>query len=177
MLLSNDVCVGTSSNAIEEEQKGRQRRGRLQDAMNKYRRAKEGDAHAKIPCTSNEDDSTRTEKLIAMDRSSLLSEGALVVHSPHHGAGKTLLVKTIAQRNLQCDSIHVIRPGALLAKYGVNTDSALETMLHSICMSAACRGQSICIILDHLDAMVPPKFSGRHGAGDATVPVLNAVGK
>jgi hypothetical protein len=174
MLLSNDVCIGSSFNSIQEQQKGRQRRGRLQDAMNHYRRAKQGDATATIPCTSKQGDSAF---LALADKRSLLSEGGLVVHSPHHGAGKTLLVKTIALRNLKCDSVHVIRPGAMLAKYGVNTDSGLETLLHSICMSAACRGQSICIILDHLDAMMPPKFSGRHGAGDAAVPILNATGK
>jgi hypothetical protein len=108
---------------------------------------------------------------------SFLREGALIVHSPNHGAGKTLLVQAIAQDKLKYKAIHVVQPGALLAQYGVHADAALESLLHSFVMSAACRQESICIILDHLDTMLPPKMSGRTSRGDAAVPVLNAIGE
>jgi hypothetical protein len=102
-------------------------------------------------------------------------DGSLTVHSPHHGAGKTVLVKTIAQE--LGAAVHVIHPGPLLSKYGIHADAALESNLHSIAMSAAVRNVPLCIILDHFDAMLPPSFSGRTAAGDAALPVLNAIGE
>jgi hypothetical protein len=101
-------------------------------------------------------------------------DGSLMVHSPHHGAGKTVLVKTIAQQ--LGAAVHVFHPGPLLSKYGIHADAALESNLHSIIMSAAVRNVPLCIILDHVDAMLPPSFSGRTAAGDAALPVLNAIG-
>jgi len=100
---------------------------------------------------------------------------SLIVHSPNHADGKTLLVQAIAKRRLKCSSIHMIRPSALLAKYGIRADAALESQLHAILMSAACRQQSICIILDQIDTMMPPRLSGRSSSGDSALPVLNAV--
>jgi SpoVK/Ycf46/Vps4 family AAA+-type ATPase len=99
------------------------------------------------------------------------------VHSPNRGAGKTLLVRAIAQERLRCDAIHVVEPTVLLSQYGIHADAALESLLHSIVMSAACQQESICIILDHLDAMLPSLSSSRANAGDAAMPVLKAMGK
>eukprot|EP00532_Pseudo-nitzschia_australis_P005912 CAMPEP_0168163188 /NCGR_PEP_ID=MMETSP0139_2-20121125/237_1 /TAXON_ID=44445 /ORGANISM="Pseudo-nitzschia australis, Strain 10249 10 AB" /LENGTH=850 /DNA_ID=CAMNT_0008080055 /DNA_START=62 /DNA_END=2614 /DNA_ORIENTATION=+ len=99
---------------------------------------------------------------------------SLIVHSPNHADGKTLLVQALAKR-LGCPSVHVIRPGALLAKYGIRADAALESQIHSILMSAACRDQKVCIILDQLDTMLPSRLSGRSSAGDAALPVFNAI--
>lgn len=103
----------------------------------------------------------------------------LLVHSPHHGDGKTKLVQAIAH-TIGCSRIHIIRPGPLLAKYGIHADMALESLLHGILVSAAVRSldSPICIILDHIDAMMPPLLSGKSGgSGDAAVPIFNAIGK
>jgi proteasome regulatory subunit len=102
---------------------------------------------------------------------------SLLVHSPNHADGKTVLVQAIAKNHLGCSLIHVIRPGVLLAKYGSQADAALETQLHAILTSAACRNERICIILDHIDMMMPPQLSGRSAGsgGDATLPVLTSM--
>ena len=42
-------------------------------------------------------------------------------------------------------------------------------------MSAACRDKKVCIILDQMDMMLPPRLSGRSSAGDAALPVLTAM--
>ncbi len=99
---------------------------------------------------------------------------SLIVHSPNHGDGKTLLVQALAKR-LECSSIYLIRPSALLAKYGTRADSALESQLHAILISAACRNEKVCIILDQLDMALPARLSGRSNAGDAATPVFNSI--
>lgn len=96
---------------------------------------------------------------------------SLIVHSPRHADGKTLLVRALAKKRLGM-VVHCIRPGALLAKYGVRADAALESQIHGILVSAACRKQTVCLLLDPLDAMV---LSRRSSAGDAAGPVLNAM--
>ena len=74
--------------------------------------------------------------------------GALTVHSPQHGAGKTLLVQSIA-KELAC-RVHIIEAAPLLAKYGIHADAALETLVHAIVMSSAVQGQRrvLCILFD-----------------------------
>jgi SpoVK/Ycf46/Vps4 family AAA+-type ATPase len=104
----------------------------------------------------------------------LQSWPSLIVHSPNHADGKTLLVHALAKR-LGCSSIYLIRPGALLAKYSIRADSALESQLHAILVSAACRNQKVCIILDQLDMMLPARLSGRTSSGDAAIPTFNAI--
>ena len=99
---------------------------------------------------------------------------SLIVHSPNHGDGKTLLVQAIA-KSLGCSAIHLVRPGALIAKYGIHADSALESQLHAVLVSAACRNQKVCVILDQLDMMLPARLSGRTSSGDAAIPILNAI--
>jgi len=105
---------------------------------------------------------------------SLRNWPSLIVHSPNHADGKTLVVQAIAKR-LGCSLIHVIRPGALIAKYGIQADAALESQVHSILISAACRDHKACIILDQLDTMLPSRLSGRSSSGDAALPVFNAI--
>jgi ATP-dependent 26S proteasome regulatory subunit len=92
-------------------------------------------------------------------------EGALTVHSANHGAGKTILVRSIAEE-LGC-SVHVIEAAPLLAKYGTYADAALETLVHSVIVSAAVKGERLCILLDHLSA-----FGPMSKIGDASLPIL-----
>ncbi len=99
---------------------------------------------------------------------------SLIVHSPNHADGKTLLVHAIAKR-LGCSFVHLIRPGALLAKYSVQADAALESQLHAMLVSAACRKQKVCIILDQLDSLLPARVSGRANSGDSAVPIFNSI--
>lgn len=101
-------------------------------------------------------------------------EPSLIIHSPNHADGKTLLAQAIAKK-VGCSLIHIIRSGPLLAKYGVYADAALESMLHSWITTAAVRGKKICIIVDHLDTFMPSRLSGKSSAGDATAPVLNSI--
>jgi hypothetical protein len=164
VLMAQPIAIGTSADALVLQRKRLHRSRAIQRALDSYRSngtptAPETHLDASVPSVP-----------------SSLQEGALIVYSPNHGAGKTLLVQAVAQIYLKCKTIHVIQPGALLAQYGIHADAALESLLHAIVMSAACRQESICIILDHLDSMLPPKMSGRTSAGDAAVPVLNAIG-
>lgn len=117
----------------------------------------------------------KTSTLPRNNKAGLQLWPSLIVHSPNHGDGKTLLVQAIVKKRLGCSSIHVVRPGALLAKYGIRADAALESQLHAIIVSTACRNQSICIILDQLDTMMPPRLSGRSSSGDSALPVLNSM--
>ena len=174
LLLAQSVSIGTTADALLLKRKRQSRGEVIRGALNSYRRAKHPESE--IPFTA-----PFTESCLSNKKSStvplLLQEGALIVHSPDHGSGKTLLVRAIAQQRLNCDTVHTVQPGALFAKYGAHADAALESLLHAIVVSAACRQQSVCIILDHMDAMLPPNLSGRTCSGDAAVPVLNAIGE
>lgn len=99
------------------------------------------------------------------------AQGALIIHSPDRGAGKTCLVETILRKKLQCRRIHLIRPGPLLAKYGAYADSALSVIVHQAALAAAFRREPVALILDHLDAFLP----NRGDIADASLPVLNGM--
>ena len=163
LLLSRPVTIGTTADAFAWKRKRQIRSQALQNNS--------------VPqsgitnVTAFETTSTDENFLLQ----SLLREGSLIIHSPHHGAGKTLLAKAVAEE--LGASVHIIYPGPLLSKYGVHADTALESNLHSAVMSAAVRNEPICIILDNLDAMLPPKLSARTAAGDAALPVLNSIGE
>lgn len=89
----------------------------------------------------------------------------IIVHSPDHGDGKTTLVTTLL-RQLGCSDVHLIRPGPLLAKFGVMADAALATIVHEVASSAAFRQRKVAIVIDHLDV-----FWGT--ATDAAAPALS----
>lgn len=166
MLLSHPVLVGTTADALLLHHRRQQRTQKMQSTLKDYL----CESTSPIQQLSENNTVNKTERPPSMFR-----EGALIIHSPDHGAGKTLLVQAIARRHAKCGALYMIRPGALLAKYGTRADAALETILHEILVRAAFRQESVCVVLDHLDAMMPPVFSGKGSAGDAAVPVLNAV--
>jgi ATP-dependent 26S proteasome regulatory subunit len=149
ILLSAPLAIGTTRDALVKSKRHYERRMRLKSAL---RRDNIDSIAAKNNSTSN--------------LPSLLRDVFIIVHSPNHGSGKTLVVQTIAYQH--CHVVHVVRPGALLAKYGTQADAALEAVLHEVLLSAAIRKQSICIILDQFNAMMPP-------CGDAASPVVNGI--
>lgn len=172
MLLAQPVAIGTTVDALISRHKFQSRKRAISGALDSYFRFKHstaGDSYP-VPPPSNHDGTVNNIP-------TFLQEGALIVHSPHHGAGKTLLVQAIAQERLKCQAIHTIQPTSLLAQYGIHADAALESLLHAIVVRAACKQQSVCIILDHLNAMVPPLYVSRASAGDAAMPVLKAIGE
>ena len=177
--LAEPVHIGTTGDAFSLKHKHQRQRQAMAKSLQNYCAKQLPKTQRQSPSRISPPNNTplqgRQQQL-----PTIMRDGALLVHSPNHGSGKTELVKMIAQRRLQCNSVHVVQPGPLLAKYGSHADTALECMLHAITMSAAAKGTdcgSICIILDHLDAMMPPKLSGKLATGDAAAPVLNAVGK
>ena len=176
LLLAQPVSIGTTTDAFVAMRKRQRRETAIRGALDSYVRSKGSNAssHAMKPSGAHHKNDVSSATKVPL---SLLREGALIVHSPNHGAGKTLLVQAIAQERLKCQAIHIIQPTSLLAQYGVHADAALESILHSIVMSAACQRKSICIILDHLDAMLPPLLSSRTSAGDAAMPVVKAIGE
>eukprot|EP00977_Amphora_coffeiformis_P007610 scaffold1667_cov173-Amphora_coffeaeformis.AAC.38 len=100
------------------------------------------------------------------------AESALLVHSPDHGAGKSLLVQSLARRLEPHAVVHVIRSGAILAKFGTAADAVLESALHQAVYSAAVENRPVCILLDDLDVLLTP---GSPSFGDAAMPVLNST--
>ena len=175
MLLKQPISIGTTADAFflrrERQRCQRLSRSALESYLRSGADANETRRQSETPVN---DRSKRGSTNVAHFA---LQDGMLIVHSPHHGAGKTLLVQAIAQERLKCGAIHVIQPTLLLAQYGIHADAALESLLHSIVMSSACRQKSVCIILDHLDSMLPPASSTRANAGDAALPVLKAIGE
>ncbi len=160
-LLSKTVYIGTTKDAFALRQKWNKRRQSIRRGLD---------------CIGAIESSDVNENQLADNSiTSLLAEGSLIVYSPDHAAGKTLLVQSIARHRLNC-LVHLIHPGPLMAKYGVQADAALESLLHTIVVSAAAVDKPICIILDQMDVILPPSLSGRSGAGDAAVPALNGIG-
>lgn len=163
-LLSEPTRIGTTVDALEK--------CRQQKATRLYR---ERAIRAVFGLRGDEHSSTlgKMPKLVDyVATSTLFREGGLLVHSPEHGAGKTFLVETIARR--LGAAVHVIQPGPLLAKYGVHADTALQCTIHAIAMEAAVRRQTVCIVLDSLDAMLPATHSS-NTAGDAANPILHGI--
>jgi SpoVK/Ycf46/Vps4 family AAA+-type ATPase len=165
-ILAMPIRIGTTATAFAFERRQLSKMKRMQQAVFAFQEL----SGMKPRSTLVRCDGTSQSK----SQHDLFWWPSLLVHSPNHADGKTLLVQALA-KNLGCSLIHVIRPTVLLAKYAGQADAALETQLHSILMTAACRNQSACIILDHLDMMMPPRLSGRSSAGDAALPVLTAM--
>lgn len=158
-MLEQPALVGTTHDALQQRKRLLQRRLRLRDALRAYMDY------------AGEDD---TEPVQNKKPLSLFQESCLLVHSPHHGHGKTILVDILARR-VGCHSIHIIRMGPLLAKYGIYADVALETIIHGISVAAAVRRRAICIVLDQIDAMLPASLSNTSDLGDGASPVLNGI--
>jgi len=76
--------------------------------------------------------------------SPILLEGGLTIFNSHYSSGKTTLVTSIARHVLKCPNIHILNPGFLFAKYGVNyVDAALESILHDLVLGAAVNTESL----------------------------------
>jgi SpoVK/Ycf46/Vps4 family AAA+-type ATPase len=167
-ILQRIVHVGTTEDALLRQQSSQARSNNMKEALQQYLNCKN------VPTmTQNQ------SKEYSRRRSfSLFEDGSIIVHSPYHGAGKTRLVATLAHQ-IGCQRIHIIRSGPLLAKFGIHVDAALETIVHEITLSAALGNESLCIILDQLDGMMPPSMSNKTAAataaGDAAVPALNGM--
>ncbi|CAB9508741.1 metalloprotease FTSH [Seminavis robusta] len=179
LLLAEPIHIGTTADALSQLEQQSKRQHALASAIRTYSQQKRHGPGTNIDGGYNVHRTT-TKKQSATDQQeqlpSILRDGALLVHSPDHAAGKTTLVRYIAQECLKCNVVHVIQPAALLAKYGSQADAGLESTMHAIVTTAAVAKQAtICIILDHFQAMMPPALSLTSGAGDAAVPVLHAM--
>eukprot|EP00980_Cylindrotheca_fusiformis_P004457 scaffold953_cov141-Cylindrotheca_fusiformis.AAC.1 len=169
LLLSKPVIITTTADTSQQRMEQKSERDMMRLAIRAHFERIQVPLKAGI---STLDTSIHTA---APETNPLHWEPSLIIHSPNHADGKTLLAQSVAKR-VGCSKIHIIRPGPLMAKYGISADAALESLLHSLIVSAAVTGSKICIILDQLDAMMPPRLSARSGSGDAAVPVFNAVG-
>lgn len=169
LLLSQTVSIYTTADAKQLQIERQQRRLKMAQAARGYCQMKNLTLRQPNDCGVSPEGSILKSHPVEW-------EPSLIVHSPNHADGKTMLVQAIAH-SVGCSRIHLIRPGALLAKYGVQADTALESLLHSIIISAAVCGESICIIMDHLDSLMPARLSGRSTTGDAGAAVANAIGK
>ena len=154
------VRIGTTQDAFLSREKQEKQMRNIEQSIRLFSRA-----------LSQKDADLTTDN---NDGTGLQPWPSIIVHSPNHADGKTLLVHAIAKR-LGCSSIHLIRPGALLAKYSTRADAALESQLHAILVSAACRNQKVCIILDQLDTLLPARLSGRTNSGDSAIPIFNSI--
>jgi hypothetical protein len=176
-LLAEPVYIGTAANALHRRRQ--QSTARLQ-RLNKIHAVLQNYGEPVSATVNRPRTQQQTEDRTKV--SSLFRDGALLVHSPDHGAGKTELVKAIAHSRLGLDEtmvvpVHVIRPEALLARYGIHADAALQSTIHAAIMAAAVRRQPICVLIDGLEAMIPLS-SGRSAAttgGDAAMPVLHGM--
>jgi hypothetical protein len=177
LLLSQPITIGTTSDAFRLKKEWVSRSTWMDQVIQSHCEAKNIPLHVRRRRSINvEQQSQSTGQKKTIGPTSLQWEPSLIIHSPNHADGKTLLAQAIANR-VGCASVHIVRPGPLLAKYGISADAALESLLHAIIVSAAVKNKSVCIILDHLDAMMPPRLSGRSNAGDAAAPIFNAIGK
>jgi SpoVK/Ycf46/Vps4 family AAA+-type ATPase len=160
-ILAREIHIGTTVDATGQRALRQRRRNLLGQAMKSY----VGVDSAPTQQSPNSLD---------LARRSLFQESCLIVHSPYRAHGKTKLVSIVARQS-GCQRVHVIRPGPLLAKYGIHADAALETIIHDIALASAARHQAVCIILDQMDAMLPANMSNRMSMADASSPVLNGV--
>ena len=109
----------------------------------------------------------------APEKSGPLRFGSLVVHSPDHFAGKTALTEVLGAS--RCSRVHIINAGRLFAASGANSDSALRHLLQNIVLSAVVREEAVCVILDHLNSMLPETgLTGIHRR-DPSGPVSNSI--
>jgi hypothetical protein len=168
---SHIAQIGTTQDAFQLRKRAISRSRGLQEAVQSRLQTTSGAPLQRAHATVQKSETSKSTKR------SIPWEPSLLVHSRNHADGKTMLIQAIAEQ-IGCSRVHLLRPGPLLAHYGIHADTALESLLHGILVSAAATpdAKPVCIILDHLDAMMPPQLSGRSGAGDAAIPVFNAIG-
>jgi hypothetical protein len=174
LMLSQPIRIATTAHALEHHARQGHRKRAMSRAIQQFYNSD----------NSNNDKGTKS-LLPVVGSTSRAAARLLLVHSPNAGSGKTLLIQACFRKVMsQCNPhghedngrIHIIRVGPLLAKYGVvYIDTALETILHQIVLSAAMHGQeSICIILDHFDALFPGGGTSNNRS-DAAAPALHAM--
>jgi len=177
-LMSRPILIGTTSDSIQNLERECKRNDRLKKSIDSFWRD-HGLSNVATPKSfhhQNNSQSKITEKF--------LPDGALTVHDPNHGYGKTALVKAIARSVLKCDAVHVINGGSFFPKYGASgADAAFESLLHQIIISTAVTSfmdngdqkseiSSVCIILDHLESFV--SILSGSDIGDPSLPALHA---
>jgi len=174
LLMERQIMVGTTDDAVSLWQEDKRRRKRIDRALDTILSLNKN--FSKDVTSQNKDDDTFDH--------GFLQDGALTVHDPTHGSGKSTLVATIARTKLNCNAIHMINVSTLFAQYGASgADAALESLLHRIVLSAAVVNMStnnigkVCIVLDNLESFVHPGMSGGRDTGDPAIPALNAIRK
>ena len=164
-LLQAPTWIGTSPEACAQRQQQIAQRECMRQAL-------ESHVHG-VRSTTNKEYSMQNKP---QQQSFPFRERALLlVHSPDHGAGKTVLVNMILRHQLHCRRVHLIRPGPLLAKYGVWADVALAAVVHEIVLAAAWERESVAIILDGLDAFLPSNDNNSARDEAAITPVLQGI--
>lgn len=164
-MLAQSIQIGTTADALSNANRRNRRILGLQRTMRRHKRREErGETHQSTSQSSTNHQIHDTTW-----------QPSLLFHSADHAAGKTLLVQAIAKQ-LECQT-HTISAGQLLAQYGTRADTALESQLHQWVIQAGLSNRPVCIILDHLDTFLPPRLSNRSSAGDAALPILQAMGK
>jgi SpoVK/Ycf46/Vps4 family AAA+-type ATPase len=163
---SKNISIGTSASAFKTKYEQRIQRNQMRNAIRSYCKSQN------IPLCQKIGQSTQT--ITATNESPLSWEPSIVLHSPNHADGKTLLAQAMLQE-VGCNSIYILSIGQLLAQYGAVADSAFETLLHEMVLSAAFSANKIGIIFDHLDTWMPARLSSKSMAGDAAAPILNAM--
>ena len=175
-VLSKAVFIGTAPDAFVRKRTRQTRTQSMRRMIDKYYKVR--------GCHSNHTDGETGRTVASLGICThpidhLQWEPSIIVHSPNNAAGKTLLVQAIAESQMidYNPTVHMIQGPALFARFGIHADVALESIVHEILIKAAVSNQSRIIVLDQLDSMLPPHFSGRNNVGDSGVPVLNAIGK
>jgi SpoVK/Ycf46/Vps4 family AAA+-type ATPase len=164
-LASKAICIGTSVDALYHYRKQHDQLKRLRSHVlvsSSSLANKSGTFNKKKNSYSVTTDNRGA--LVGSKDPQLWWPSSLIVHSPNHCDGKTLLVEAILanrlfeerkerqeakddeeeddMRSTSTDCIHVIRAGPLLAKYGSRADAALESQIHAAILSSACRRHS-----------------------------------
>jgi len=87
----------------------------------------------------------------------------LLVHSSEEKDRKADLIVALAQRRLGAQ-VHVLRPGPLIARYGVHADAALSMTVHQIVVSASMDNHTTVVVLDHCQDMIQGPKSHKNTA-------------
>ena len=180
--LSRTVLIGSTRHAVDRCLKREEGLLSMKSGIRRYRKLIDhkdsGNESDKVESErkSRFSVNTRTASQHRQLERNRTKDSLLVIHSPHHGHGKTLLAKAVARRLLRCNTVHLVHLGAILAKWGVEADAAVEVLLHSFVLSAALQApcSPVCVVLDGLDGMIPS--STERDAGSADDPIINAVG-